>query len=119
MTRSLMHPGMTGRALMLILSALAVAVFTGAAHAQDNATSDTVVPTDPAQASFDCLIEPTVVSQVGSHVQGVVEKLLVERGDTVKAGQPIARLEASLQTISGQKCQISFAISDRDLAVGR
>ena len=45
-------------------------------------------------ALYDCLIEPNVVASVGSPVQGVLAEALVDRGDFVKKGQPIARLEA-------------------------
>jgi len=56
----------------------------------------------PAQAQvngnselYDCLIEPNVVASVGSPVQGVLAEALVDRGDFVKKGQPIARLEST------------------------
>ena len=47
---------------------------------------------------LDCLIEPWVVSDVGSPVQGVVRKLLVDRGERVVQGQPIAQLESSVES---------------------
>ena len=49
---------------------------------------------------FDCLVEPMVVAQVGSPVQGVIESLLVDRSDFVKAGDPIANLEAGVERAS-------------------
>ena len=46
---------------------------------------------------LDCLIEPWVVSDVGSPVQGILSTLLVDRGETVKRGQPIAELESGVE----------------------
>jgi len=48
-------------------------------------------------ALLDCLIEPWVVSDVGSPVQGILSTLLVDRGETVKRGQPIAELESGVE----------------------
>lgn len=47
-----------------------------------------VVPSQP----LGCLIEPSVVVDVGSPVVGVLDKVHVERGDAVRKGQPVARL---------------------------
>ena len=47
---------------------------------------------------LDCLIEPWVVSDVGSPVQGVLKKLLVDRGDRVVRGQPVAQLDSSVES---------------------
>lgn len=44
-----------------------------------------------------CLIEPDRVAEVGSQVVGVVERLLVERGDVVAAGQPLLLLRAGVE----------------------
>lgn len=45
-----------------------------------------------AQQPIGCLIQPELVSEVSSPVVGVVESMLVERGDTVRKGQVIAIL---------------------------
>jgi cobalt-zinc-cadmium efflux system membrane fusion protein len=47
-----------------------------------------------------CLIEPKSVSDVGSPVVGVIETILVERGDRVTAGQPLATLRADVERMS-------------------
>lgn len=44
-----------------------------------------------------CLIEPDRVAEVGSPVIGVVDKMLVERGDFVKEGAPIAVLRSEVE----------------------
>jgi RND family efflux transporter MFP subunit len=46
-----------------------------------------------------CFIVPTRVADVGSPVRGVVERLLVDRGDTVIKGQPIAELYSGNERI--------------------
>jgi RND family efflux transporter MFP subunit len=47
-----------------------------------------------------CLIEPFSVSDLGSPVVGVIEQVLVERGDRVRAGQPLATLRADVERMS-------------------
>lgn len=47
-----------------------------------------------------CLIEPDRVADVGSQSTGVIEKLTVERGDVVSAGQVVARLSAQVEKAS-------------------
>jgi cobalt-zinc-cadmium efflux system membrane fusion protein len=47
-----------------------------------------------------CLIEPKSVSEVGSPVVGVIETMLVERGDRVVAGQPLATLRSDVERVS-------------------
>ncbi len=46
---------------------------------------------------LDCLIEPYIIVQVGAPVQGIVEKMPVDRGDLVKEGQVLAELESSME----------------------
>jgi len=48
----------------------------------------------------DCLIEPYVIADVGSSTQGIVSRLLADRGETVTRGQPIAQLESALEEAS-------------------
>lgn len=50
----------------------------------------------PAQP-LGCLIEPFRLSDVGSPVIGVIASTLVERGDRVSAGQPLAILRADVE----------------------
>ena len=46
---------------------------------------------------LDCLIEPNMVVTVNSEAEGIVDEVLVDRGDFVRKGQVVARLESSLQ----------------------
>lgn len=53
----------------------------------------------PAQEgrSFDGLIEPSEVVEVSSQIPGTLEKIMVERGDRVKKGEVIARLNSKIE----------------------
>ncbi len=48
-------------------------------------------------ATLDCLIEPYRIVNVASPLDGVLERVAVERGDLVKEGQVVAVLESSIQ----------------------
>ncbi|CAN5371993.1 hypothetical protein BH11PSE9_BH11PSE9_07100 [soil metagenome] len=67
----------------------------------------------PSQA-LACLILPDKVADVGSQVIGVIEWIEIERGDTVKKGQVIARLRAELER-AGNGVARSRAESEGDL----
>jgi membrane fusion protein (multidrug efflux system) len=60
-------------------------------------------PETPAAASgagaggYECLLEPSLVVNVGSSVDGVLEQVLVERGDRVKKGDVVARLQSGVE----------------------
>ncbi len=51
-------------------------------------------------SGFDCMIEPNSVANVSTREVGVLEKIMVKRGDIVKKGQVVARLESSLEAIA-------------------
>lgn len=55
------------------------------------------------QDYYECLIEPNVVTRVGSPVQGVIEKLAVSRGDKVSKGQTIATLNSTVERANLQQ----------------
>jgi RND family efflux transporter MFP subunit len=48
-------------------------------------------------ADLDCLIEPYLVVNVTAPVEGLLEKVEVDRGDLVRKGQVLARLESSVE----------------------
>lgn len=55
--------------------------------------------TAPASAEwFDCVIDPAVVVKVGSQVPGLLESVLINRGDRVSGGQVIARLASDVES---------------------
>ena len=51
----------------------------------------------PPAKPLGCLIEPDRVADVGSQVVGLVERLSVERGERVSAGQPLVSLRADVE----------------------
>lgn len=50
-----------------------------------------------AADEIQCLIEPWKAVTVSSAIEGVVQEVLVDRGDPVKKGQILARLESSVE----------------------
>jgi RND family efflux transporter MFP subunit len=46
---------------------------------------------------FDCVIEPSETVDLGSPVTGVIQKIHVERGDVVEAGDAVAELESDVE----------------------
>jgi RND family efflux transporter MFP subunit len=46
---------------------------------------------------FDCVIDPMQKVKVGSAVTGVLKAILVQRGDPVTLGQPVAQLESAIE----------------------
>jgi RND family efflux transporter MFP subunit len=70
-----------------------------------------VPPSNTSSArSFGCLIEPDRITDVGSQVIGVVEQLKVERGDSVRAGQPLMTLRSEVEranaNVAGTRARI-------------
>ena len=51
-------------------------------------------------SGYDCMIEPHSVTDLSTREEGVLEKVLVRRGDIVRKGQVVAKLESSLETIA-------------------
>ena len=51
----------------------------------------------PVSKPLGCLIEPDQIAEVGSQVIGLVERLHVDRGATVAAGQPLIKLRADVE----------------------
>lgn len=46
---------------------------------------------------MECLLEPRLVANVGSPVEGTLSQVLVDRGDVVTKGQVVARLNSSVE----------------------
>ena len=47
------------------------------------------LPAHAAGAEFDCVADPRQVVEIRSPVEGLIEKISVERGDFVTAGQVV------------------------------
>ncbi len=55
---------------------------------------------EPANRALDCMIEPKTIAEIGSADEGIIEEILIERGDRVSEGQILARLESSRETLA-------------------
>jgi len=74
---------------------------------------------------FDCLIEPLMVIEVGSPVQGVIESIAVERSSLVAKGDVLAELESDVELASlaqararaGMNSEVGARQADLELAV--
>jgi RND family efflux transporter MFP subunit len=63
--------------------------------------SDVVAQTqEPAQ--LNCRIEPSVVVEMSSAVEGVISEVLVDKNDEVKKGDVLARLDAGLEAATAE-----------------
>jgi len=59
---------------------------------------------------MDCLLQPNMVSNLGSPVEGILSEILVERGSEVRKGQVVARLNSAVEaaTVNLRKAQEAF-----------
>lgn len=80
----------THRTLLLAASLTALLAPGAAGAASRN------VPT-AAAITVDCVVEPAEKVKIGSAATGLLQEVLVNRGDQVKAGQVIARLDSSVE----------------------
>ena len=53
-----------------------------------------------ALAGFDCLIEPNALVRVSTREEGILDAVLVDRGDIIKQGQILATLESGVERIA-------------------
>jgi RND family efflux transporter MFP subunit len=60
---------------------------------------------------FECLVEPYLEVEISSGIPGILDEVLVERGDFVKEGQAIARLRSDVERASYElaKARAEFA----------
>jgi RND family efflux transporter MFP subunit len=70
--------------------AISTLLFAGAAGAQSTVSTG---------RSYDCVIEPRALIMVGSSVDGILREVAVDRGDRVKKGQVLARLESGIERV--------------------
>jgi RND family efflux transporter MFP subunit len=71
-----------------------------------------------AQASHDCLIEPNQRIEIRSPANALIDKVLVERGASVRAGDALVQLDASVEREALAGAQ-SRAESESELKVAR
>lgn len=64
--------------------------------------------------AFDCVIEPRAVVELGSAEEGIIREILVDRGDVVRQGDVVARLDSDLQVLAVEAARLQ---ADRDVEV--
>jgi len=73
-------------------------------------------------SGFDCLIEPHAIVDVSTRQAGILEEIIVKRGDVVKKGQVLARLESRLEEIAVEltraRTKMSANLESRRSALG-
>ena len=89
-------PALSMTPLLLAVLAAIAALAAGDGHAQTQPSAR--VQAKPA--TLDCMIQPNQIVQVGTAVSGVVERISVERGDTVVRGQVLVQLSAGVERAS-------------------
>ncbi len=67
--------------------------------------ADPLPPGMDAARPTDCLIEPSQVVRVNSGVEGVIQSIFVDRGDTVSRGQVVAQLRSDVDRAGAAAAQ--------------
>lgn len=62
-------------------------------------------PGDQDASMLDCIIEPYEVVELGSPVKGVIQAVVIERGDFVHAGQIVAKLVSAVEQAAVEVAQ--------------
>jgi membrane fusion protein, multidrug efflux system len=87
------------KCLKKIISLVVVGLGAGAASAQSE--------------GLECLVAPYMVVNVGSPVDGILDEVTVDRGDRVKKGQVVARLQAGVESASVKLSQARVGFGRR------
>lgn len=104
-------------------AATVVALFTAFLAGLAAFSRDAAAQPDAVNA-LDCMIQPHQVVQVGTPTPGVIDQVLVERGDIVTKGQPIVLLQANVERAAlavareraTQNGETTVAVSSQELA---
>ena len=72
-----------------------------------------LAPLAAAADPFDCLIEPNQTVEIRSSVEGLIEKVHVQRGDRVKAGQVLVQLESAAEASAVQLAKVRVEAQGR------
>lgn len=59
-----------------------------------------------ADSVLDCVINPSVVADLGSGVPGIIDRVMVDRSDHVEAGQVVAELESGVEIAARDLAQV-------------
>lgn len=64
--------------------------------------------------TFECLIEPHEISEVATSISGVLEEVIVGRGDRVQQGQIIARLRSNVEKANVDLARAELKFRERN-----
>lgn len=67
---------------------------------------------------LDCVINPSVVADLGSGVPGILSEVIVDRSDFVEAGQVVARLESGVEAVARDLAKVR-ASTDAEIQLRR
>jgi membrane fusion protein (multidrug efflux system) len=87
-------------AIVLSFVAAGIGAQTVGAVPQETAFSLRTSALQKGGKEYECLVEPFMVANVGSPVDGVLEKVMVNRGDRVRKGQAVAKLQSGVEAAS-------------------
>ncbi len=108
-------PSRSGMPATTALSAKGPLVAAGPASTlTSTATSTSPSPRASARPVVGCLIGPERVADIGTAVTGLVESISVDRGDTVRQGQPLVWLASEVERAGAQAAQVRATI-DADI----
>lgn len=65
--------------------------------------ADGLLGAGAAKAVYDGIIEPHVVIELGSPAEGIIDEVLVDRSSMVKKGQPLVKLDSSVERANFNK----------------
>jgi RND family efflux transporter MFP subunit len=66
------------------------------------------------ESEFDCVIEPKAVVKLGSADEGILKEIIADRGDAVKQGDVVARLDFELETLAVESARLR---AERDVEI--
>ena len=110
------------RPLSIIFTSLLLALAPVTASIADSSTRNLPAPTTLTRSGnhgkaitdeMDCLLEPHMIANIGSPVEGTLAQILVERGADVRAGQVVARLHANVEQASLNLKRAQFEFDQR------
>lgn len=68
--------------------------------------------------TFDCVVQPNATIKLGSEEEGILEKTLVQRGDLVKKGEPLAQLDSDVERLTAELAKL-HSENDTDIRSGQ
>ncbi|ABK44675.1 hypothetical protein Mmc1_2174 [Magnetococcus marinus MC-1] len=70
-------------------------------------------PATAEDEAISCLIEPSMQASLGTQVEGVLEQVLVDRGDSIRQGQLLARLNVGVEKAAVAYQEVKVAYGSR------